>query len=157
MKRVSLETLIETHSTPEFSMGLETDISVFSTTIPKRCEVFSSLFANIRRTFGEHFFEVRAPKMQLALRLEFLEIRTGRYIHHQQPTIAIRQATVPVSPATGTAGRRRRSAQSARAAGPRRWVGPLFVVLLLARRNARDRASTPASAVARRRARCQTV
>jgi hypothetical protein len=61
-------------------MGLETDISVFSTTIPKRCEVFSSLFANIRRTFGEHFFEVRAPKMQLALRLEFLEIRTGRYI-----------------------------------------------------------------------------
>ncbi len=61
-------------------MGLETDISVFSTTIPKRCEVFSSLFANIRRTFGEHFFEVRAPKMELALRLEFLEIRTGRYI-----------------------------------------------------------------------------
>ena len=57
-------------------MGLETDIPVFSTTIPKRCEVFSSL--NIRRTFGEHFFE--APKMQLALRLEFLEIRTGRYI-----------------------------------------------------------------------------
>ena len=71
---------METHSTPEFSMGLETDISVFSTTIPKRCEVFSSLFANIRRTFGEHFFEVRAPKMELALRLEFLEIRTGRYI-----------------------------------------------------------------------------
>ncbi len=27
--------------------------------------------------------------------------------------------------ATGTTGRRRRSAQSARAAGPRRWVGPL--------------------------------
>jgi len=39
-------------------MGLETDNPVFSTTIPKRCEVFSSLFANIRRTFGEHFFEV---------------------------------------------------------------------------------------------------
>ena len=52
----------ETHSTPEFSMGLETDISVFSTTIPKRCEVFSSLFANIRRTFGEHFFEVRGDR-----------------------------------------------------------------------------------------------
>jgi hypothetical protein len=31
------------------------------------------------RAFGEHFFEVRAPKMQLALRLEFLEIGTGRY------------------------------------------------------------------------------
>ena len=72
--------IYKTHSTPEFSMGLETDISVFCTTIPKRCEVFSSLFANIRRTFGEHFFEVRAPKMELALRLEFLEIRTGRYI-----------------------------------------------------------------------------
>jgi hypothetical protein len=72
----------KTHSTPEFSMGLETDISVFSTTIPKRCEVFSSLFANIRRTFGEHFFEVQlsSSKMELALRLEFLEIRTGRYI-----------------------------------------------------------------------------
>ena len=68
------------NSTPEFSMGLETDNPVFSTTIPKRCEVFSSLSARIRRGFGEDFFEVRAPKMQLALRLEFLEIRTGRYI-----------------------------------------------------------------------------
>ena len=71
---------METHSTPEFSMGLETDNPVFSTTIPKRCEVFSSLSARIRRGFGEDFFEVRAPKKQLALRLEFLEIRTGRYI-----------------------------------------------------------------------------
>ena len=43
-------------------MGLETDIPVFSTTIPKRCEVFSSLSARIRRGFGEDFFEVRAPK-----------------------------------------------------------------------------------------------
>ena len=76
----STYTADKTHSTPEFSMGLETDISVFSTTIPKRCEVFSSLSARIRRGFGEDFFEVRAPKMQLALRLEFLEIRTGRYI-----------------------------------------------------------------------------
>ena len=33
----------KTHSTPEFSMGLETDNPVFSTTMPKRCEVFSSL------------------------------------------------------------------------------------------------------------------
>ena len=41
----------KTHSTPEFSMGLETDIPVFSTTIPKRCEVFSSLSARIRRGF----------------------------------------------------------------------------------------------------------
>ena len=32
-------------------MGLETDIPVFSTTIPKRCEVFSSLSARIRRGF----------------------------------------------------------------------------------------------------------
>ncbi len=72
-----INTHTKTHSTPEFSMGLETDNSVLSTTIPKRCEVFSSFFANIRRTFGEHFFEVRAPKMQLALRLEFLEIRRG--------------------------------------------------------------------------------
>jgi hypothetical protein len=46
-------------SVPEFSMGLETDISVFSTTIPKRCEVFSSLFCEHWGTFGEHFFEVR--------------------------------------------------------------------------------------------------
>ena len=61
-------------------MGLETDNPGFSTTIPKQCEVFSSLSARIRRGFGEDFFEVRAPKMQLALRLEFLEIRTGRYI-----------------------------------------------------------------------------
>ena len=71
-------------------MGLETDNPVFSNTIPKRCEVFSSLSARIRRGFGEDFFEVRAPKMQLALRLEFLEIGTGRYSFHptffQNPT-----------------------------------------------------------------------
>jgi hypothetical protein len=40
--------------------------------VPKRCEVFSSLFC-------EHFF-LSAPKMQLALRLEFLEFGTDRYI-----------------------------------------------------------------------------
>jgi hypothetical protein len=46
---------IKTHSTPEFSKGLETDNPVFSTTMPKRCEVISSLlrafFASIRRAF----------------------------------------------------------------------------------------------------------
>ena len=70
-------------------MGLETDIPVFSTTIPKRCEVFSSLSARIRRGFGEDFFEVRAPKKQLALRLEFLEIRTGRYIPESWRTATV--------------------------------------------------------------------
>ena len=70
-------------------MGLETDNPVFSTTIPKRCEVFSSLSARIRRGFGEDFFEVRAPKMQLALRLEFLEIRTGRYIPESWRTATV--------------------------------------------------------------------
>jgi len=70
-------------------MGLETDNPVFSTTIQKLCEVFSSLFRAFLRTFCEHFFEVRAPKMQLALWLEFLEISTSRYIPESWRTATV--------------------------------------------------------------------
>jgi hypothetical protein len=42
------------------------------------------------QAFGEHFFELRAPKLQLAVRQEFLEIGTGRYLNYctfsQNPT-----------------------------------------------------------------------
>ena len=40
---------------------------------------FLRFFEHFLRTFGKHFFELRAPKMQLAVRSEFLEIGTGRY------------------------------------------------------------------------------
>jgi len=67
------EKRIKTHSTPEFSRP----ITLFLVTLCRsgaKFFLFPAFFANIRRTFFRS-----APKMQLALRLEFLEIGTGRY------------------------------------------------------------------------------
>jgi len=66
----------KTHSTPEFSR----QITLFLVPLCRNCaKFFRRDFLHFLRTFGEHFFEVRAPKMELTLRLEFLEIGTGRY------------------------------------------------------------------------------